>query len=165
MSFMMTDRIRKKMHNYYTYLYNQAVYEVVGRKIGPRLKRFCLRARRQPAAKSFPCIGAEIVPRTTNPWPKVCAADCHSACPDSDSGAMISGDFESNSSADVYKRWLAFGLLSSHSRLHGSRYYRVPWLYDEEAVDVARFFYEIEVQAHALFVRCKRLKLRARVCR
>ena len=46
------------------------------------------------------------------------------------------GGFEDTSTADVYKRWCAFGLLSSHSRLHGSRSYRVPWLYDEEAVEV-----------------------------
>ena len=37
------------------------------------------------------------------------------------------GGFESTSTADVYKRWVAFGLLSSHSRLHGSTSYRVPW--------------------------------------
>src|SRR5690606_17591889 len=41
---------------------------------------------------------------------------------------------------DIYKRWVAFGLLSSHSRLHGSGSYRVPWDYDEEACDVLRFF-------------------------
>ena len=50
------------------------------------------------------------------------------------------GGFEQTSTADVYKRWVAFGLLSSHSRLHGSQSYRVPWLYDEEAVDVVRAF-------------------------
>ena len=50
------------------------------------------------------------------------------------------GGFEHTSTADVYKRWVAFGLLSSHSRLHGSQSYRVPWVYDEEAVDVVRFF-------------------------
>jgi len=32
------------------------------------------------------------------------------------------------------------GLLSSHSRLHGSDSYRVPWAFDEEAVDVLRHF-------------------------
>lgn len=32
----------------------------------------------------------------------------------------------------VYKRWVAFGMLGSHSRLHGSTVYRVPWLFDEE---------------------------------
>ena len=50
------------------------------------------------------------------------------------------GGFEQTASADVYKRWAAFGLLSSHSRLHGSSSYRVPWVYDEEAVDVLAKF-------------------------
>ena len=54
------------------------------------------------------------------------------------------GGFESTSSADLYKRWAAFGLLSSHSRLHGSRSYRVPWMYDDEAVDVLRFFTKLK---------------------
>lgn len=51
----------------------------------------------------------------------------------------ISG-FEQTAPADVYKRWAAFGLLSSHSRLHGSSSYRVPWLFDEESCDVVRKF-------------------------
>lgn len=55
------------------------------------------------------------------------------------------GGFEDTSTADVYKRWVAFGLLSTHSRLHGSSSYRVPWLYDEEAVDVCRFFTKLKL--------------------
>ena len=54
------------------------------------------------------------------------------------------GGFESTATADVYKRWVAFGLLSSHSRLHGSSSYRVPWLYDEEACDVVRAFTKLK---------------------
>ena len=50
------------------------------------------------------------------------------------------GGFEGTAPADVYKRWLAFGLLSSHSRLHGSNSYRVPWLFGDEAVEVCRHF-------------------------
>ncbi|MEO0055509.1 MAG: hypothetical protein RLZZ50_1456, partial [Verrucomicrobiota bacterium] len=50
------------------------------------------------------------------------------------------GGFEGLPPAHIYKRWLAFGLLSSHSRLHGSTSYRVPWNYDEEACDVLRHF-------------------------
>ena len=50
------------------------------------------------------------------------------------------GGFEGLPPADLYKRWVAFGLLSSHSRLHGSTSYRVPWVYDDEAVKVLRFF-------------------------
>ena len=51
----------------------------------------------------------------------------------------ISG-FESTATPDLYKRWCAFGLMSTHSRLHGSTSYRVPWLFDEESCDVVKFF-------------------------
>jgi alpha-D-xyloside xylohydrolase len=54
------------------------------------------------------------------------------------------GGFEQTANADVYKRWIAFGLLSSHSRLHGSSSYRVPWAYDEESVDVLRKFTKLK---------------------
>lgn len=50
------------------------------------------------------------------------------------------GGFEGTPDPAVFKRWLAFGLLSSHSRLHGSSSYRVPWEFGEEAVSVARRF-------------------------
>lgn len=43
------------------------------------------------------------------------------------------GGFEGMPDAEVFKRWVAFGLLSSHTRLHGSSSYRVPWLFDEAA--------------------------------
>ena len=45
----------------------------------------------------------------------------------------------------MFKRWLAFGLLSSHSRLHGSGSYRVPWAFDDEAVEVARRFVRLKM--------------------
>ena len=50
------------------------------------------------------------------------------------------GGYEGVLNPAVFKRWLAFGLLSSHSRLHGSGSVRVPWSVDEEAVDVTRTF-------------------------
>ncbi|HWJ84455.1 MAG TPA: TIM-barrel domain-containing protein, partial [Cellulomonas sp.] len=50
------------------------------------------------------------------------------------------GGFEGTPDPAVFKRWLAFGLLSSHSRLHGSDSYRVPWAFDEEAVEITRSF-------------------------
>lgn len=45
------------------------------------------------------------------------------------------GGFEGNPDPALFKRWIAFGLFSSHSRLHGSGSFRVPWLVDptEEA--------------------------------
>jgi alpha-D-xyloside xylohydrolase len=55
------------------------------------------------------------------------------------------GGFEGLPDADLFKRWTAFGMLSSHSRLHGSSSYRVPWLFDEEAVDVLRTFTRLKL--------------------
>jgi alpha-D-xyloside xylohydrolase len=54
------------------------------------------------------------------------------------------GGFENTATADIFKRWTAFGLLSSHSRLHGNESYRVPWNFDDEACDVLRFFTELK---------------------
>jgi alpha-D-xyloside xylohydrolase len=54
------------------------------------------------------------------------------------------GGFAGKADPAVYKRWAAFGLLSTHSRLHGSESYRVPWLFDEESVDVVRFFTKLK---------------------
>lgn len=50
------------------------------------------------------------------------------------------GGFENIVSAYVYKRWCAFGLFFSYSRLYGSKFYRVSWVYDDEFCDVVRFF-------------------------
>ena len=41
------------------------------------------------------------------------------------------GGFEGLPEPSLYKRWVQFGLLSSHSRLHGSSSYRVPWIFEE----------------------------------
>lgn len=54
------------------------------------------------------------------------------------------GGFEGNPPPAVYKRWIQFGLMSSHSRLHGSSSYRVPWLVDEESCDVLRAFTQLK---------------------
>jgi alpha-D-xyloside xylohydrolase len=54
------------------------------------------------------------------------------------------GGFQNTAPAHIYKRWCAFGLMSSHSRLHGFTSYRVPWIYDGEAVDVLRHFTKLK---------------------
>ncbi|PKX98469.1 putative sugar hydrolase [Aspergillus novofumigatus IBT 16806] len=48
------------------------------------------------------------------------------------------GGFEGTPPPALYKRWVQFGLLSSHSRLHGSSSFRVPWIYGEDACAVLR---------------------------
>ncbi len=54
------------------------------------------------------------------------------------------GGFEGSPDPAVFKRWVAFGMLSSHSRLHGNESVRVPWAFDEEAVDVTRKFAKLK---------------------
>jgi len=128
-----------KMHNYYTYLYNKCVYELLERKRG--------RGEAVLFARSA-TVGGQKFPVH---WGGDCWSDYESMEESLRGGLSLLmsgfgfwahdiGGFENTSTADVYKRWVAFGLLSSHSRLHGSSSYRVPWVYDEEAVDVVRFF-------------------------
>jgi alpha-D-xyloside xylohydrolase len=66
------------------------------------------------------------------------------------------GGFEGHPDPAVFKRWLAFGLLSSHSRLHGNESVRVPWSIDEEAVDVTRVFVNLKRKLHPYLVETMR---------
>jgi len=52
------------------------------------------------------------------------------------------GGFEGHPPLEIYQRWVAFGLFSSHSRLHGSSSYRVPWNYGEDAANSMSRFIE-----------------------
>ncbi len=66
------------------------------------------------------------------------------------------GGFEGTPNPAVFKRWLAFGLLSSHSRLHGNESVRVPWSIDEEAVAVTRTFVNLKKKLHPYLVETMR---------
>ena len=135
----------EKMHNYYTYLYNEAVFEVLEKKKGK--DEAVLFARSATAGgQKFPVH-----------WGGDCWSDYESMEESLRGGLSLQlsgfgfwshdiGGFENTSTADVYKRWCAFGLLSSHSRLHGSTSYRVPWAYDDEAVDVLRSFVRLKAR-------------------
>jgi alpha-D-xyloside xylohydrolase len=132
-----------KMHNYYTYLYNKAVYELM--KENAPTNECVLFARSATAgSQKFPVH-----------WGGDCTAEYESMAESLRGGLSLSlcgfgfwshdiSGFESTATPDLYKRWSAFGLLSTHSRLHGSNSYRVPWLFDEEAVEVLRFFTELK---------------------
>ena len=131
------------MHNYYTFLYNKAVFNLLKEVKGEQ--EAVLFARSATAgSQQFPVH-----------WGGDCFANYPSMAETIRGGlsfAMsgfsfwshdISG-FESTATPDLYKRWAAFGLLSSHSRLHGSGSYRVPWLFDEEACDVVAHFSKLK---------------------
>ena len=128
-----------KMHNYYTYLYNKTVFTAVERRFGKNNAMVFARSA-TAGGQQFPVH-----------WGGDCNSNYESMAESLRGGLSLSlsgfgfwshdiGGFENTAPPDVYKRWVAFGLLSSHSRLHGESSYRVPWLFDQEAVDVLRFF-------------------------
>lgn len=131
------------MHNYYTSLYNKTVFNVLKEYYGEN--KACLFARSATA-------GGQQYPVH---WGGDCSAE-YSSMAETIRGGLslcISGfgffshdisGFEATATPDIYKRWSAFGLLSTHSRLHGNSSYRVPWLFDEESVDVLRFFTKLK---------------------
>lgn len=134
-----------RMHNYYTLIYNRVVYEAICEERGE--ENACLFARSAT-------VGGQQFPVH---W----GGDCNSTYPsmaESLRGGLSltlsgfgfwshdMGGFEGTAPDHVYKRWLAFGLLSTHSRLHGSDSYRVPWLFGDEAVDVCRAFARLKAR-------------------
>jgi len=132
-----------KMHNYYTYLYNQAAFELLEKERG--VGEAILFARSAT-------VGSQKFPVH---WGGDCSANYPSMAETLRSGLSLAcagfgfwshdiSGFESTASADVYKRWCQFGLMSSHSRLHGSSSYRVPWMFDDEACEVLRKFVKLK---------------------
>ena len=132
-----------KMHNYYTFLYNKAVFELLERERGEGEAVLFARSA---------TVGGQMFPAH---WGGDCSATYPSMAETLRSGLSLAcagfgfwshdiSGFESTAPADIYKRWCQFGLLSSHSRLHGSSSYRVPWLFDEEACDVLRKFVKLK---------------------
>jgi alpha-D-xyloside xylohydrolase len=53
------------------------------------------------------------------------------------------GGFVNPAPRDLYRRWAAFGALTSHTRVHGSPP-REPWTYDDELVDDFRKAIELK---------------------
>ena len=132
-----------KMHNYYTYLYNKTVFELLERERGKGEAVLFARSA---------TVGGQQFPAH---WGGDCSATYVSMAETLRGGLSLSlggfgfwshdiSGFESTATPDIYKRWCQFGLLSSHSRLHGSGSYRVPWLFDEEACDILREFVNLK---------------------
>lgn len=147
------------MHNWYTQLYNQAVFEAIEETYGKG--NACLYARSAT-------VGGQQKPVH---WGGDCESTFNGMAQSLRAGLSLtssgfgfwshdSGGFEGAfPDPAVYKRWVAFGMLGSHSRLHGSTVYRVPWLFDEEdekngvalvpgqtAVDVVREFTKLKLE-------------------
>lgn len=128
-----------RMHNYYTYLYNQAVREVICQVKGEDQAVLFARSATAGSQKMPLHWGGDNFATYVSMAETLRAGLSLASCGFGFWSHDISG-FESTAPAHVYKRWCQFGLLSSHSRLHGSQSYRVPWLFDEEACVVLSKF-------------------------
>lgn len=135
----------QKMHNYYTYLYNKLVFDLL-REVRGEGEAVLFARSATVGGQQFPVH-----------WGGDCDSTFESMAESLRGGLSLGlsgfgfwshdiGGFEGTPPAAVYKRWIAFGLLSSHSRLHGSKSYRVPWQFDDEAVDVLRHFTRLKCQ-------------------
>jgi len=131
------------MHNHYSVLYNETVFTTLEAARGKGDAVVFARAS-YASGQRFPLH-----------WGGDCWSSFESMAESLRGGLSLSlcgfgfwshdiGGFEGNGSPAVYKRWIAFGLLSSHSRLHGNSSYRIPWAYDEEACDVLRKFTKLK---------------------
>lgn len=147
------------MHNWYTQLYNQAVFEAIEETYGKG--NACLYARSATVGgQQQPVHWGGDCESTFNGMAQSLRAGLSLASSGFGFWSHDSGGFEGAfPDPAVYKRWVAFGMLGSHSRLHGSTVYRVPWLFDEEdekngvalvpgqtAVDVVREFTKLKLE-------------------
>jgi alpha-D-xyloside xylohydrolase len=127
------------MHNYYTFLYNRTVYELLEAERGAG--EAVLFARSATAGgQQFPVHWGGDCESTPEAMAETLRGGLSLAASGFGYWAHDIGGFEGVPDPTLYKRWVQFGLLSSHSRLHGSGSVRVPWAYDEESVDVLREF-------------------------
>ncbi|TFK55276.1 alpha-glucosidase [Heliocybe sulcata] len=119
-----------KMHNYYAVLYNELVFNLLKRRFGAgEAVVFARSAHAGGDCESTFEAMAETLRGGLSLTLSGFAFSSHDI-----------GGFEGHPPPEVYRRWVAFGLFSSHSRLHGSNSYRVPWEYGEEAAqDMAKF--------------------------
>ncbi|KAI2790328.1 Alpha-xylosidase [Penicillium oxalicum] len=127
----------ERMHNYYALLYNRIVYETLNNRVG-RNQGLLFARSTAPGGQAYPVH-----------WGGDCESTFEAMAESLRGGLSLMlcgyifwasdiGGFEGTPPPALYKRWVQFGLLSSHSRLHGSSSFRVPWIYGEDCSAVLR---------------------------
>ncbi|CAK7208031.1 hypothetical protein SEUCBS139899_010865 [Sporothrix eucalyptigena] len=121
----------ERMHNFYAHAYNKVVHDVLVKRFGEGEAVLFARSA---------CLGGQRFPVH---WGGDCESTPAGMAQSIRGGLSLGlcgfaywsvdiGGFEGAPPPWIYKRWVAWGLLCSHSRLHGSNAYRVPWLVDDD---------------------------------
>ena len=134
----------EQMHNLYTQLYNQTVWELLVAEKGADALVFARSAT--VGGQSMPVHWGGDNTSTFESMAESLRGGLSLAASGFGYWSHDIGGFEGTPNPAVFKRWIAFGLLSSHSRLHGNESVRVPWSIDEEAVDVTRKFAKLKLE-------------------
>jgi alpha-D-xyloside xylohydrolase len=127
------------MHNYYTYLYNRTVFDLLRKRRGERDAVVFARSA-TVGTQQFPVHWGGDNLSTRESMAESLRGGLSLTMSGFGFWSHDIGGFEGTPDPGLFKRWIPFGLLSSHSRLHANYSYRVPWAFDEEAVDVLRTF-------------------------
>lgn len=134
----------EKMHNYYAHLYNRTVFELL-REVRGEGEAVVFARSATAGGQQFPVHWGGDCESTYASMGESLRGGLSLAASGFAHWSHDIGGFEGTPDPTVFKRWLAFGLLSSHSRLHGSNSVRVPWAFDEESVEVARRFIDLRL--------------------
>ncbi|MGL4177680.1 MAG: alpha-xylosidase [Dermatophilaceae bacterium] len=135
----------RAMHNQYAHLYNQVVLGVVERMKGPGQAMVFARSG---------TAGGQTMPvhwsGDSRPTYSSMAETLRGGLSLSLSGyahwSHDIGGFEGTPSADLFTRWLAFGLLTGHSRMHGSESSRAPWEFGDTATRAAARYTRLKLR-------------------
>ncbi|KAM0723392.1 hypothetical protein Q7P37_000378 [Cladosporium fusiforme] len=120
-----------KMHNYYSLIFNKLVFETLQTRFGA--DEAVLFARSATAGgQRFPVHWGGDCESTFEAMAESLRGGLSLGMSGFSFWSVDIGGFEGTPNAAIYKRWVQFGLLCSHSRLHGSNSYRVPWLIDDD---------------------------------
>lgn len=135
----------QRMHNYYAKLYNEVVFRTLERRRG--VGNAVVFARSATAgSQQYPVHWGGDSDSSFLSMAESLRGGLSLAMSGFGYWSHDIGGFEGTPDPGLFKRWLAFGLLSSHSRLHGSSTVRVPWEFDDESVDVARLFTKLKMR-------------------
>ncbi|KAF8321223.1 alpha-glucosidase [Clavulina sp. PMI_390] len=128
-----------KMHNAYAFVYNKLVFGVLEKRFGKHEATVFARSA-AAGGQRFPVHWGGDCESTFEAMAETLRGGLSLTASGFGFSSHDIGGFEGLPPAHIYMRWVAYGLFSSHSRLHGSSSYRVPWNYGEDASRVLAKF-------------------------
>lgn len=129
----------ESMHSYYSYLYNKCVFEILEKERGTNDAVVFGRSGTAGSQK-YPCNWSGDPTASYQSMAETLRGGLSYAMSGFSFWSHDIGGFGGWPTPDLYKRWVQFGMFTSHTRTHSWGPYKVPWAFDDESVDVLREF-------------------------